>query len=93
MSYADVANGRAPLAVLERGQEVHNHEWYIRSAAMRGLKNPSHKLQIVSMEGTPSNQGEKIQALLVGIEPEKIQLIQGTGEEYQRGVTYIFVGQ
>lgn len=94
LSYADVANNRPPLGILEHSQEVHNQKWYIYSSAIRGLKNPSDKLQVVTMEGSPSNKGDEIKALLVdmGIEPEKIQLIDGTGEENQKGMTYIFAG-
>lgn len=95
LSYSDVANNRPPLGILERGQEVHNQKWYIYSSAIRGLKSPSDKLQVVTMEGSPPNRGEEIRDLLVemGIEPEKIQLILGTGEENQKGATYIFAGK
>lgn len=95
LSYSDAANNRSPLGILEPTQEVHNQKWYIYSSAVRGLKSPSDKLQVVSMEGSPPNRGEEIRELLVemGIEPEKIQLIHGTGEEHQNGMIYIFAGK
>lgn len=94
VSYGNVAMDRPPLAILDHDQEVYNQKWYIYSAAIRGLKDPAHRLQVLMMEGCPSNRGEDIKKLLVdmGVEPEKIQLIRGTGEEDQKGLTYIFGG-
>lgn len=94
VSYADAANDRAPLAILEPKQEVQNQKWYIYSSAIRGLKNPSDRLQIVSMEGTTATRGQQVKNLLVemGIEAEKIQLVHAKGEENQVGTIYIFSG-
>jgi hypothetical protein len=95
ISYSDAANDRSPLGILSPHQEVHNQRWYIYSSAIRGLKNPSDNIQIVSMVGTPAKRGEDIKNLLIemGIEAEKVQLINAKGEEDQAGTIYIFAGK
>lgn len=95
LSYSDVSNDRAPLGIIESTQEVQNQKWYIYSSAIRGLRNPSDKLQVVSMEGSPPNKADEIKDLLVdmGIEAGKIQLIDGTGDDHQKGMTYLFAGR
>ena len=95
ISYSEAANDRSPLGILSPNQEVHNHKWSIYAAAIRGQKNPSDKIQIVSMVGTPPKKGEDIQKLLteeMGITAE-IQLIRAQGEENQAGTIYIFAGK
>lgn len=95
ISYSDAANDRSPLGILSPNQEVHNQRWYIYSSAIRGLKNPSDNIQIVSMVGAPAKRGEDIKNLLIemGIEAEKVQLINAKGEEDQAGTVYIFAGK
>ena len=95
LPYSEAANNRAPVGILEPTQEIHSQRWYIYSSAIRGLKNPSDRIHIVSMEGTAPKRGEEIKALLVdmGIEPEKVQLVHAKGEKNQIGVVYIFAGQ
>lgn len=95
VAYSEVAKNRVPLGILEPGQTIQNQKWYIYASAIRGLKTPSDKIQIVSMEGGTPYRGEEIKDLLIenGIEAEKIQLIQAKGEPDQRGITYIFGGK
>jgi len=95
LAYLEAAKGRTPVGILEPTQEVHSQKWYIYSSAIRGLKNPSDSVHIVSMEGAAPKQGEAVKALLedMGIEPEKVQLVYAKGEPNQAGKVYIFAGQ
>lgn len=93
VAYSDAANNRPPLGILEPNQEIHHQRWYIYSSAIRGLKNPSDGIQIVSLEtGTTPSRGVEVKDLLVdmGIDSEKIKLIRAKGEENQTGTIYIF---
>jgi hypothetical protein len=94
LSYSEAANDRSPLGILSPSQEIHSQKWYIYSSAIRGLKNPSDNVHIVSMEGAASNRGEEIKKLLVemGIESKKVEVIFAKGDENQAGIIYIFAG-
>lgn len=94
LSYTDVSNEHAPLGILEPTKEVHSQRWYIYSSAIRGLKAPSKGIRIVCIEGNTPHRGSEVKALLVdmGIEAEKIQVVQAKGEQDQAGMIYIFGG-
>lgn len=94
LPYVDIANDQVPLAILEPTKEANSKRWCLYSAAIRGLKAPSKGIRIVCVEGNTPNRGAEVKDLLVsmGIEDEKIQVLQARGEQDQGGMIYIFGG-
>jgi hypothetical protein len=94
VSFADIADEMAPLAILEPTQEVNSKRWCLYSSAIRALKGPSKKMRIVCLEGNNPHRGTEVKDMLIsmGIEKDKIQLLQAKGEQEQAGRIYVFEG-
>ncbi len=94
LSYPMVAKGRSPLVQLDSNQDLRAHKWLIISSAKRGLKASPNGLEIVNVikENEPSNRGEEVKSLLIemGLEPEKLHVVNAKSEENQTEQVYIF---
>lgn len=90
IQYSGVIKGRTPLGVLEANQDAMGQKWYLYSAAKRGIKAPTDRVEIISIGD--HGKGEEVKALLIkmGIKPEQLNLIKAQGEADHTGKVYIY---
>ncbi len=94
MDYGTIAKGRAPLAILNAGQDPQSYKWYLFSSAKRGIENSSDVIDIVSISthAESSKKGDEVKAQLIqlGLKPEQLRVAYTTGSDDQAGKIYIF---
>lgn len=97
LSSSTELKNRAPLAILEPGQDIQNHKWYLFSSAQRGLKGPSKNIEIINTIGTKESfeRSEEVKNILVkmGIQLEQIKIVNAKPEEGSPGQIAIYGGK